>query len=139
MVHTKTYIFTNFYRHYLVLFTIFSSNTTVLRGAAVNRNNGTRKNLYIYLFLLTLFGPIYYCMVSRNTISERSLARRQLQITPRLCSFSSLSLDRFSAAVPCWGRNTHIPSSLSPKRDCGTKSVHISLYLEKGGRQGSTR
>lgn len=26
----------------------------------VNRTYGTHKNLYIYLFLLTIFGPIYY-------------------------------------------------------------------------------
>ena len=29
-------------------------------GAIVNRTYDTHKNLYIYLFLLTMFGPIYY-------------------------------------------------------------------------------
>jgi len=33
----------------------------LLRGAIVNRTYGTDKDLlYIYLFLLTIFGPIYY-------------------------------------------------------------------------------
>ena len=34
----------------------------LLRGTItiVNRTYGTHKNLYIYLFLLTIFGPIYY-------------------------------------------------------------------------------
>ena len=32
----------------------------LLRGTLVNRTYGTHKNLYIYLFLLTLLGPIYY-------------------------------------------------------------------------------
>ena len=32
----------------------------LLRGAIVNRTYGTHKNLYIYLFLLNIFGPIYY-------------------------------------------------------------------------------
>ena len=31
-----------------------------LRGAIVNRTYGTNKNLYTSLFLLTIFGPIYY-------------------------------------------------------------------------------
>ena len=32
----------------------------LLRGVIVNRAYGTHKNLHIYLFLLTIFGPIYY-------------------------------------------------------------------------------
>ena len=32
----------------------------LLRGTLVNRTYGTHKNLYISLFLRTLFGPIYY-------------------------------------------------------------------------------
>ena len=32
----------------------------LLRGAIVNRTYGTHKNLYVYLFLLTKIGPIYY-------------------------------------------------------------------------------
>ena len=31
-----------------------------LRGAILNRTYGTHKNLYISLFCLTIFGPIYY-------------------------------------------------------------------------------
>ena len=33
---------------------------TVLRGTIVKRTYGMHKNLYISLFLLTRFGPIYY-------------------------------------------------------------------------------
>ena len=32
----------------------------ILRGTIVNRTYGTLKNLYIYLFFLTMFGPIYF-------------------------------------------------------------------------------
>ena len=32
----------------------------LLRGAILNRTYGTHKNLYIYLLLLTILGPIYY-------------------------------------------------------------------------------
>ena len=32
----------------------------ILRGTIVNRTYGAHKKLYIYLFLLTIFGPIYY-------------------------------------------------------------------------------
>ena len=32
----------------------------LLRGGIVNRTYRTRKNLYIYLFLLTIYGPSYY-------------------------------------------------------------------------------
>ena len=32
----------------------------LLRGAILNRSYGTHKHLYISLFLLTIFGPIYY-------------------------------------------------------------------------------
>ena len=31
----------------------------LLRGRIVNRTHGTDKNVYIYLFLPTIFGPIY--------------------------------------------------------------------------------
>ena len=32
----------------------------LLRGTLVNRTYGGNKNLYIHLFLVTRFGPIYY-------------------------------------------------------------------------------
>ena len=32
----------------------------ILRGAMLNRTYGTHKNPYIYLFFMTIFGPIYY-------------------------------------------------------------------------------
>ena len=38
----------------------------LLRGTRVNRTYGTRKNIYIYPCLPTIFGPIYYCMFPRN-------------------------------------------------------------------------
>ena len=49
MVPTKTYqgIYLFIYFYYL-------------RGTMVNRTYGTHKNLHIYLFLLTIFGPIYF-------------------------------------------------------------------------------
>ena len=35
-------------------------HTVLLRGTIVSRTYGTQKNLYISLFLLAIFGPIYY-------------------------------------------------------------------------------
>ena len=35
-------------------------HTAVLRGTTVNRTYGTYSNLDISVFLLTIFGPIYY-------------------------------------------------------------------------------
>ena len=35
-------------------------SVAVLRGATVNRTSGTHKKLPISLFVLTIFGPIYY-------------------------------------------------------------------------------
>ena len=37
-----------------------SECTFYLRGTLVNRTYGGHKNLYINLFLLTIFGPVYY-------------------------------------------------------------------------------
>ena len=39
---------------------ITSGKSLLLRGAIVNRTYGTHKNLYIYVFLPTIFGPINY-------------------------------------------------------------------------------
>ena len=36
------------------------SKNQYLRGTLVNRTYAGDKNLYIYLFLITIFGPIYY-------------------------------------------------------------------------------
>ena len=36
------------------------SSMSYLRGTLVNRTYGDHKNLYIHLFLPTIFGPIYY-------------------------------------------------------------------------------
>ena len=32
----------------------------LIRGTLVNRTYGGHKNLYIHIFLLTIFGPVYY-------------------------------------------------------------------------------
>ena len=37
-----------------------STTIPLLRGTIVNRTYGIDENLYIHLFLLTIFGPIYY-------------------------------------------------------------------------------
>ena len=34
--------------------------TNITWGGIVNRTYGTLKNLYIYLFFPTIFGPVYY-------------------------------------------------------------------------------
>ena len=34
--------------------------SVLLRGTILNRTYCTHKNLYISIFLLTIFGPIYY-------------------------------------------------------------------------------
>ena len=39
---------------------VYFVEAVVLRGTLVNRTYGGHKNLYIHLFLLTIFGPIYY-------------------------------------------------------------------------------
>ena len=39
---------------------VFVVALLVLRGTIVNRTYGLHKNLYIYLFLLKIFGPLYY-------------------------------------------------------------------------------
>ena len=44
--------------------TIVSGNVSTavlcIRGTMLNKTYGTHKNLYVSLFLLTIFGPIYY-------------------------------------------------------------------------------
>ena len=44
----------------LLLLLSLRAPSVLLRGTLVNRTYGKHKNLNIYLFLLTLFGPIYY-------------------------------------------------------------------------------
>ena len=38
----------------------YGAGEALLRGTIVNRTYGTHKNLYVPLFLLTIFGPINY-------------------------------------------------------------------------------
>ena len=47
------------------------SITFLLRGAIVHRTAGTHKNLYIYLFLLTIYVPIYLLWPPVNRTSGR--------------------------------------------------------------------
>ena len=51
-VHVQDQLLSTSYRYYRV------------RGAIANRTSGSHKNLYISLFLLTIFCPIYY--IPRN-------------------------------------------------------------------------
>ena len=46
-----------------------------------------------------------------------------------LCNRPPISqrVNPFRAAVPFWGQTSHISSSLSPKRDCGSKGVSKML------------
>ena len=46
--------------------------TKLLRGTTVNRTYGKLKKLYISLFLLTIFGPIYY-LVPGMALCNRKL------------------------------------------------------------------
>ena len=73
----------------------------VLRGTIVNRTNGIHKNLYIYPFLLTIFGPINYgpCRMQRWRGSHsshrffpglRTLSER-LALLPALASLLAAS------------------------------------------------
>ena len=39
-----------------------------------------------------------------------------------------LRVNPFRTAVPFWGQRTQIPSSLSPKRDCGSKWVKVTCH-----------
>ena len=48
------------YRCYIIAVNNWLLLFTLLRGTLVNRTYGEDKNLYIHLFLLTIFGPIYY-------------------------------------------------------------------------------
>lgn len=45
-------------------------------GGIVNRTRGAHKNLYIYVFLLRIFGPIYYVPVCspRHTVIANTSA-----------------------------------------------------------------
>ena len=99
MVHTKTYIVTYFYWKYLVLFTMVHTKTYVVT--------------YLYRVLFT--------MVPRNTIYQVGFCvyhRVLLTMVPR-------NINSFRTAVSFWGQSNQILNSLSPKRDCGTKSVKV--------------
>ena len=37
---------------------------------------------------------------------------------------AAVAINPFRTAVPFWGQNTLIPSSLSPKRDCGPNTFN---------------
>ena len=46
----------------LRFFCAFSNAIFLFRGTIVKRTYGTHKNLYIKIFLLTIFGPISYAL-----------------------------------------------------------------------------
>ena len=74
MVYTKTYTFLPIFTHniWFHLFTMVPRNgrlgsrlylddpDDLSRGTTINRTYGTHKKLSIFLFLLTVFGPINY-------------------------------------------------------------------------------
>ena len=43
--------------------------------------------------------------------------------------FCQKTLNPFRTAVPFWGHSIQTSSSLSPKRDCGSKRVNITMFL----------
>ena len=45
----------------IILFLVINRCPVLIRGTILNGAYGTDKNLYISLFLLTIFGPIYCC------------------------------------------------------------------------------
>ena len=65
-----------------------------LQGTIVNRTYGTHKNLDIYLFLLTIVGPIYYGRVPRKPVSPRVLS------IARLCGLGRSQLSRDHGNIP---------------------------------------
>ena len=49
-----------------------------------------------------------------------------------------LRVNPFRTAVPLWGQSTQSPSSLSPKRDCGSKRVKKCFnHVFEAGRPGA--
>ena len=48
----------------------------------------------------------------------------ELPLGTHCCCCSHIIFDPFRAAVPFWGQTTNSLSSLSPKRDCGSKGVN---------------
>ena len=65
-----------------------------LQGTIVNRTYGTHKNLAISLFLLTIFGPIYYGRVPRKPVSPPVLS------IARLCGLGRSQLSRDHGNIP---------------------------------------
>ena len=45
------------------------------------------------------------------------------------CDTRTININPFRTAVSLWGQTTQISSSLSPKRDCGSKGVNKVLTL----------
>ena len=96
-------------------------------------------NLYIYLFLSTIIGPIYYGPPQYHSVRENkgpvSLKSREQKVhytsgqrghrSDRFFSWESQGAFRnpLRTAVPFWGQSTRILSGSSPDRDCGSKRV----------------
>ena len=52
----------------------------------------------------------------------------------RACFTPRPWLNPLRTAVPFWGQTSQVPSSMSPKRDCGTKSVEIDPSKQQRAR-----
>ena len=59
-INEKIKLWDNYFLSKLISIVLAIRLSTVIRGTILNRTHGTDKNLYISLFLLTIFGPIYY-------------------------------------------------------------------------------
>ena len=93
---------------------------------------------------------IYIC--PQKKIYQRSevcrSCQREIMICPGACKdtpgrpwylvqpvvFVTISVNPFRTAVPFWGQTSRILSNLSPKLDCGPKSVNLVYY--SGGVYG---
>ena len=75
----------------------------ILRGTIVNRTYGTHKNLYIYPFLLTIFGPINYG--PRNSIMRHAHMYIHTHVHP------PDQLESFTILLTFWRTTTETTSS----------------------------
>ena len=86
--------------------------TCILRGTLVNRTYGGNKNLYIYLFLPTIFGPIYYRPVRNsrrtNCFSLEVLLARRAPYLIRVKRFPLMSKLKGQTVQQTHGRGTTI-------------------------------
>ena len=89
----------------------------ILRGARVNRTCGTDKILYIYLFSLTVFGPIYYAPPANRGVQQQT--RAVCVVTKKNYQFLNTirhrnAINPLRTPVLFWGQTTCNWSALSP-------------------------